>query len=175
MMQIRHAFIAALAALLAGCGASSVQEVRDWMEAEKKQTPVKVKPLSPPKQYTPFPYVAQDEPDPFNASKLLVELERGQSSDVGAPDLKRQREPLESYPLDTMRMVGTIRKPGVHYALIQIDKAIHQVKAGSYIGQNFGRVVAIKDTAIDISETVQDAAGDWVERQTRLELQENKQ
>ena len=52
--------------------------------------------------------------------------------------------------------------------------AVYQVKAGHYIGQNYGRVTAIHDNAVELTETVQDAAGEWVERKSRLELQENK-
>ncbi|HEY5801039.1 MAG TPA: pilus assembly protein PilP [Burkholderiaceae bacterium] len=165
-----------LLALLAGCTASGVEEVKQWMETTKKETPVRVKPLSPPKVFTPFPYAVHTELDPYDVNKLLAELARAQAANANglAPDTTRRKELLENFPLDTMKMVGVIQKDGVRTALIQMEKAVYQVKAGNYIGQNYGRIVAIGDKAVDIKETVQDAAGDWVERQTRLELQENQ-
>ena len=73
--------------------------------------------------------------------------------------------------LDTLKMVGLIEKNGLKLALIQSDKKVYQAKLGGYIGQNFGLIVKISESEIQIKETVQDAAGDWVEREAKLELQ----
>ena len=51
---------------------------------------------------------------------------------------------------------------------------IFQVKVGSYLGQHFGRITKISETEVALKELVQDAAGDWVERDTSLALQEAK-
>jgi type IV pilus assembly protein PilP len=88
--------------------------------------------------------------------------------------MERRRELLESYPLDTLKMVGTLQKTGLSYALLQADKAIVQAKVGNYIGQNFGMITKVSETEIEIREIVQDASGEWVERKAKLELQENK-
>jgi type IV pilus assembly protein PilP len=163
------------AVLLAGCSGSSVQEVRDWMASVKRETPVKIAPLSEPKKFIPFSYGASSEPDPFNASKLLLELAKAANNGGAlAPDTRRRKEMLEAYPLDTLKMVGTMEKSGLRVALIQMDKAVFQVRTGSYLGQNFGRVTAISEHAVSIREVVQDPAGEWVERKAKLELQESK-
>jgi type IV pilus assembly protein PilP len=88
--------------------------------------------------------------------------------------MTRRREPLESYPLDSVIMVGTLKKPGATYAILQVDKAVFQAKAGNYVGQDFGQITAVTDTEVNITERVQDASDEWVERKTTLELQETK-
>ena len=81
---------------------------------------------------------------------------------------------ITAYPLDTLKMVGTLERPGLSYALLQVDKAVFQVKVGNYIGQNFGMITSITETDVNVKEIVQDASGDWVERKAKLELQETK-
>lgn len=168
--------VLACALLLSGCGDSDVREVRDWMAQVQKDTKPSVKPLSPPKEFVPFAYNARDAVDPFSAQKLLVELAKAAetSNNPNRPDMNRPKELLESYPLDTMKMVGSLQKSGIVYALLQIDKNVYQVKSGMRLGQNFGLVTRVTENAIDIREVVQDAGGDWVERMARLELQESK-
>ena len=88
--------------------------------------------------------------------------------------MERRREPLEAFPLDALKMVGTLRKTGLGYALIQVDKTVYQAKVGNYIGQNFGMITRVSDTAVELKEIVQDASGEWTERKAQLELQESK-
>lgn len=164
--------------LLAGCGDSDVQEVRTWMKQVDAQTQVRVPPLAEPKVFVPFAYARKDDIDPFNPNKLLAELAKqagtGGSSGI-KPDMDRRKELLESYPLDTIKMVGTIEKKGVVHAVLQVDRAVHQVVVGQHLGENYGRITGISDNTVTIKEIVQDATGDWVERQSRLELQESKE
>jgi type IV pilus assembly protein PilP len=171
-MKNAGAFVAA-ALLLAGCGDSDVKEVRDWMDQVKQETRPAVKPLSEPKDFIPYAYGAKEAVDPFSQDKLLSQLVKAAETapDPNKPDMQRPRELLEGYPLDTMHMVGTMQKAGVSYALVQIDRAVYQVRAGQHIGQNFGIVTRVGDAAINIREVVQDAAGEWVERLAKLELQ----
>lgn len=69
-------------------------------------------------------------------------------------------------------MVGSITKQGARYALLRVDNLLYQVKAGDYLGQNFGRVTGVDETEIKLREIVQDAAGEWIERPATLQLQE---
>jgi len=164
--------------VLAGCGDSDVQEVRTWMKQVDAQTRVKVPPLAEPKVFIPFAYVNKEEPDPFNPNKLLAELAKQAAQGGGSglhPDTQRRKELLESYPLDTIQMVGTIEKKGVMYAVLQVDRAVHQVVKGQHLGQNFGVVTSIDENSVNLKEIVQDATGDWVERLSKLELQESKE
>ena len=165
--------MALASALLAGCGDSDVREVRDWMEQVKHDTHPTVKPLPEPKDFLPYAYGAKDTVDPFDPNKLLGELARAAatSDNPNQPDLQRPRELLETFPLDAMQMVGTMEKGGTRYALLQVDRSLYHVKTGQRIGQNFGVVTHVGEDAVDIREVVQDAAGEWTGRMTKLELQ----
>lgn len=166
----------ALTSMLAGCGDDGVSEVRQWMTTTRQQTRVVVPKLSAPKKFTPFIYQSTDEIDPFSPAKLSSALAKLQAHASGGlkPDLQRRREPLESYPLDALRMVGTLEKAGLTYALLQSDKMVFRAKVGSYIGQNFGMITHVTESAVDLKEIVQDASGEWIERPAKLELQETK-
>ena len=165
----------ACAVLLAACGDSDVQQVRNWMKEVEAQSKPTVKPLPEPKTFVPFAYAAGDVLDPFNASKLLTELAKSRAGGAQAPDQNRRKEFLESFPLDAMTMVGTMEKGNVMSGLVQIDRTVYQVRKGQYVGQNYGLITAVSEDAITVREIVQDAAGDWVERMSKLELQERKE
>jgi type IV pilus assembly protein PilP len=159
---------------LTGCGDGGVQEVKQWMEEVRSQTPMSVQKLPEPKTFTPFTYSGKNEPDPYSPAKLsaaLAKLQANSSSSI-KPDLNRRKDTLESYPLDTIKMVGTLEKPGLSYALLQVEKVVFQAKVGNYVGQNFGMITRITDTEVELKEIVRDAAGDWTERKAKLELQE---
>lgn len=166
----------ALGLLLAGCGSSGESEVKEWMAQTKRETRVYVPKLAEPKTFAPFTYGRRDSIDPFNPAKLEVALAkmRAKSSSGIKPDMDRPREALEQHPLDTIKMVGTLKKPGLSYAILQVDRLVYQAKVGNYLGQNFGMITGITEEGIDIKEIVQDASGEWAERKARLELQESK-
>ena len=170
--------VISLPLVLSACGSSSEQEVQQWMDQVKQETRPSIPKLKEPKDFNPFSYDKKDEIDPFNAMKLqsaLAKMNPGNAHGI-KPDLDRRREALESVPLDVVRMVGTITEGGVHYALIEVDhKGVSHVKAGNYIGQNYGLITKINDDSIEIKEIYLDAGGDWAERVQKLELQEAKQ
>ncbi|VZQ78730.1 Uncharacterised protein [Escherichia coli] len=91
-----------------------------------------------------------------------------------APEMARRKEPLEAFPLDAMSMVGSLNKSGMPTALLKVDNLIYQVRVGNYLGQNYGKITRITETAIQLREIVQDATGDWIERPATLDLQEGK-
>ncbi|WP_377160101.1 pilus assembly protein PilP [Roseateles sp. UC29_93] len=165
--------LALTGALLTGC-TSSTDELQQWMEEQRQQTRPTVKPLTPPKTFQPQPYEAQAMVDPFSTQKLTVALRREatQPSSLLAAEMKRRREPLEAFPLDSMTMVGSVSRDGRPYALLRVDNLLYQARVGDYMGQNFGRITKISETEITLREVVQDAAGEWIERTSTLQLQE---
>jgi type IV pilus assembly protein PilP len=146
------------------------------MENERLQTKAVIPKISEPKKFTPFVYNAKAEVDPYSPAKLSVALAKLQANSASKikPDLDRRKEPLEAFPLDAITMVGTLQKPGLSYALLQVDRTVYQAKVGSYIGQNFGMVTRITDSEVELKEIVRDASDEWVEREAKLELQEMK-
>ena len=177
-MNLRQCMVLLVSAtLLVGCSEGDEAEVNSWMADVKKNTRVSVAPLAEPKTFIPFAYGAAEQTNPFDPNKLLAELARAAASNSNPlrPNQDRRREFLESFPVDAMKMVGTMNKGGVSYGLIQIDRNVYQVKAGQRLGQNFGQVSGVADAAISLKEVVQDAGGEWVERMSKLELQESKE
>lgn len=158
---------------LAGCG-SDIDELRQWMEQERKEAKPTVTPLLPPKKFLPQPYESGTGVDPFSTQKLSVAIkqEAAQPNSLLTAEINRRKEPLEAYPLDNMSMVGSLTREGRRYALLRVDSLLYQVKAGDYLGQNFGRITKISETEITLREVVQDAAGEWIERTSTLQLQE---
>jgi type IV pilus assembly protein PilP len=159
--------------VLAGCS-GDLDEVRQWMEQERKDAKPTVTPLLPPKKFLPQPYEAGTGVDPFSTQKLSVAVrqEAAQPNSLLTAEINRRKEPLEAYPLDTMSMVGSLTREGRRYALLRVDNLLYQVRAGDYLGQNFGRITKISETEITLREVVQDAAGEWIERTSTLQLQE---
>jgi len=174
-MMRRALFLLPLMLALAGCGDSDEQEVRQWMKEVDARTQPTVPPLQAPKTFVPFAYVPTEQTDPFNPNKLLAELAKARPGGGLQPDTNRRKEFLESFPLDTMKMVGTMEKDKKMYGLLQIDRTVYQVRPGQHAGQNFGLITSVGEEAITIKEIVQDAAGDWVERMSKLELQDSKE
>jgi len=158
-------------AALVGCGAE-LDELQQWMEQQKREVKPNVPPLQPPKKFDPQPYAAADGVEPFSTQKLAVALKRDERapSSLLAGELKRRKEPLEAYPLDSMNMVGSVNKQGRPFALLRVDGLLYQVKVGDYMGQNYGRVLRISDADLVLREVVQDAAGEWIERNSTLQL-----
>jgi type IV pilus assembly protein PilP len=161
---------------LSACGDNGVGDLKVWMDQVKKETQVRVKPVAEPKLFVPVSYAHGNLIDPFDASKLMVVFARIKAANDNGlkPDFERPKEALEGYPLEAMRMVGTFDNRKAFQALIQVGKAVFPAVLGGYIGQNFGKIVSITDSKIDIVETVQDATGEWTERKASLELQEAK-
>ncbi|MFZ2298206.1 MAG: pilus assembly protein PilP, partial [Aquabacterium sp.] len=119
-------------------------------------------------------YAGMDSEEPFSQSKLSGALknEATQPNSAVSAELNRRKEPLEAFPLDAMSMVGSVNRKGAPYALLKVDDLLYQVKVGDYLGQNYGRILQITETEITLREIVQDAAGEWIERPTTLQLQE---
>jgi type IV pilus assembly protein PilP len=166
--------LAFTAVLLAGCSGEQ-EELTQWMEQQRREVKPNVTPLTPPKKFTPQPYTQISGVEPFSSQKLTVALkqEARQPNSLLAAEINRRKEPLEAYPLDSMRMVGSVTRNGRPYALLRVDNLLYQVKSGDYIGQNYGKITSISETEVGLREIVQDAAGEWIERASALQLQES--
>jgi type IV pilus assembly protein PilP len=165
--------VTVLAALsLAACGGDDYQDIRQWMTEASKDLRGTVPSLPEIRAFPIISYNATDMVEPFAPAKIAPEKRQGGGL---TPDFDRPKEHLESFPLETLRMVGAIRKEAVMYALIQASGMVYQVRPGNYVGQNFGMVTSVSDTEVKITELVQDPSGqttEWVERPASLLLQD---
>ena len=161
----------ALAVLVGGCS-SEIDELKAFVRDSEKGLPRRIEPLPAVKPFEPFTYEGFDLPDPFKPRKI----EPAKGGSKLSPDLARRREPLESFPLESLTMVGTLERNKAVFALVRTpEKDIYQVRAGNYLGQDYGVIVGISDTDIKLRELVQDGAGDWTERTSSLQLQQPDQ
>jgi len=166
-----------LVLLMGGCGSADQGDLQTWMAEQRAQTRPKITPIAEPKQFKPESYSQAGSFEPFSKEKLTQALKRdgGQSTvnaSLVAPELARRKEALESFPLDTMSMVGSLVKAGKPVALVKVDNLLYQVRQGNYLGQSYGKVVKVSETEVSLREIVQDAAGEWIERPAALQLQE---
>ncbi len=156
-------------AVLASCS-SEIEELKSFVRDSEKGLPRRIDPLPPVKPFEPFTYEGFDLPDPFKPRKLAPPKEGGGGG--LAPDLNRRKEPLEAFPLEQLKMVGTLSQGKDTYAIVRADKTLYRVKKGNYMGQNFGLITDVTESEIKLKEIVQDSAGDWAERQSILPLLE---
>jgi type IV pilus assembly protein PilP len=161
---------------LAACTDAGQEELGQWMRDERNAVKPKVEPVPEPKKFIPQAYTGEGAISPFSSEKLVTALQADKGTVVNAaliaPELKRRKEPLELLPLDTVKMVGVLDKNGQKVALVRAESLLYQVRAGQYIGQNYGRIVRITEVEVILREIVQDPSGEWVERQAALQLQE---
>jgi type IV pilus assembly protein PilP len=172
---MKYILLTAVTFLLFGCEQREFGDIKQWMEDNTKTLHGKVEPLPEVKPYEPVIYNAFDLVDPFNKAKLEVSKKAG-GGGILAPNLNRPKESLEAYDLEKLKMVGTLEKDKTINALIRSpDGNLYRVKLGSYMGQNFGMVVAITEKDVTLKEIVEDSGGDWVERTSVLSLDETEQ
>jgi type IV pilus assembly protein PilP len=167
----------AVVALLAACGSGEQEELQAWMQEQRAEIKPRIQPISEPKKFTPQAYTEASAMEPFSNQKLTQALRRDSAQPAAstaliAPELARRKEPLESFPLDAMSMVGYLVKEGQPVALVRVDNLLYQVRVGNYLGQNYGKITKVGEAEVTLREIVQDAAGEWIERTATLQLQE---
>jgi len=167
---MNRALILACAAFLAGCSGGEQGDIQAWMDQQTKGMRGAVRALPEIKPFPVVAYAGSRVDDPFNKGRMEVEK---RANTALRPNLDRRKEPLEAYPLESLRMVGVLSQGSNTHALVLADKSLHQVKLGNYMGQNFGVVTAIGDGELMLKEIVEDVQGDWVERISTLTLQES--
>jgi type IV pilus assembly protein PilP len=158
--------------VLVACSGDDHGDLRQWMLEVSKDIKASVPALPEVTPYVSVPYDAGSFIDPFKPAKIYPDQKPG-GGGGNRPDFDRPREPLESYPLESLRYVGVLVKNKAWYAIVQVDGSLFQVRVGNYMGQNFGVITKISDAEVSLRELVQDSAGDWAERSSTLLLQES--
>ncbi len=164
--------LAVAALLVTGCGRDEFSDLRQFVKESGEGLRGRVEPIPEVKQFEPFAYNAFDLSDPFKPRTTVVDSRKPGGGPQ--PDLNRRKEALEAFPLESLQMVGTLEQKRVNYALIKTpDKNLYRVKVGNYVGQNFGVISAVSDSAVTLKEVIQDpSSGSWTERTSSLQLLE---
>ncbi len=162
------------ATLLPGCGGEQFGDLKRELAEATKDFRGRVDPLPQVTSYEPVKYDVEGMLDPFRPERIIVAQAGRSGGPVSklAPDMNRPREPLEAFPLESLRMVGTIKQERQTFGLVRAGPNLFRVRKGDYMGQNFGVITAIDEGQINLKEIVQDGAGEWVERTSSLQLQE---
>jgi type IV pilus assembly protein PilP len=166
---VRVVMLAAAAAFLAGC-MGGMSDLQEWVAAEKRKPGPPLEPLPVLKTFETFEYRDQELRDPFGPS--LEEKRQAEASSGTRPD-QHPKEPLEQFPLDSLKMVGTIGTGTSMEGLLKdTDGVVHRVHLHNYLGQNNGKITAISEDHIDLVELVPNGSGGWMERQATVALGE---
>ncbi|MEM7303916.1 MAG: pilus assembly protein PilP [Pseudomonadota bacterium] len=165
-----------LVLLLISACTDSTSDLQIWAQEVKSKPQKGVEPLPEVIPYKAFAYNATGKRDPFDSSifrpKIGINPQNSSNSGI-SPDRNRVPEYLESFPLDTLRMVGTIAQEENTWALIQTpDKTIQRVLSGNYLGQNNGKIVSVNSDEVTLVEIVPDGFGGWEERDATIALTE---
>jgi type IV pilus assembly protein PilP len=158
-----------LAALAVGalCACSNdMDELQRQIDQTRKLPGGEVESLPEIKPYESFAYDASSVRSPFVPGAPAAAANAGLR-----PDQRRNREFLEQFSLDTLKMVGTLDLAGRNYGLVQTqDGLVHRVLAGNYIGQNDGHILSVTNSKINLLEIVPDGVGGYIERPAALGL-----
>jgi type IV pilus assembly protein PilP len=172
LISVKLLLVVMIVSFLSACsgGKSDLEQYVDEVKARK---PGRIEPLPEIKPIETFTYIAGDRRNPFRP-----EAPRGEEKQevVGSgilPDVNRRKEELEAFPLDSIRMVGTLEQSETKWGLVKTKEGIiFRVKAGNYMGQNHGQITQVSEDKIELTEIVSDPRGGYMERQATVALSE---
>lgn len=168
-MKKTHIFVLFGALALTGCGIHEAGVKSDLHDMVKDLKP-KIAELPAPIVYEPYLYTQGDMIDPFAPSKISMKLLPHSDN---TPDMDRQKEPLEAFPIESIKMVGSVKISDGFEAILNADGYMYRVRAGNYVGLNYGKVENVSETDLVLKEMYQESNGDWNVRQTYLTMQNN--
>ncbi len=160
---------------VAGCSSNSDHEdLKDYVVSVKNRPSGAVEPLPPLRTYDAYVYNVTARRSPFDPPVVVREVVQGSDPNV-RPDTRREKEYLESFRIDALRMVGTVELGGVFWALIRdANGGINRVRVGNFLGRDHGQIVAISPIQVDLVEIVSDGLGGWLQRPRTLKLSEKE-
>lgn len=174
----RMAMMVLAGLLIAGCSDDRLSDLRSYVESVKAKPGGRVEPIPEVKPFESFTYHAGGRKSPFEPWGASAGIAKASGISGGGvhPDANRRREALEAFPLDTLRMVGTLTQKDGAWAIIRApDGLVYRITRNNYLGQNYGRITKISEEKVELVEIVPDGLGGWQERQASLVLAEKSQ
>lgn len=163
------AVLAASTLLTMACS-SATDDLEARVSEVKSRKTTAIEPIPQIKQFEAFTYSAASRRDPFTAMEARRN-NRGFDNSGIKPDMNRNKEPLEEFPLDALRMLGIIEAGGKTFAMIKApDGVVHRVTVKDHMGQNFGQITAINESEVNLMEIIPDGFGGWMQRPAVLAL-----
>lgn len=174
---MKRILLVALCGALGACSGEGHDDLKQWMAENTKDLRGNVPKLPEVLPYQPVPYDVEAMLDPFKPGKIEPESKSRQGAGKGGafqPDFdarELRNSLLEKYPLESLKMIGSLNINRRPMAVIQVEDKVMQVKVGDYIGLDFGMVTQVSESEVELRELIQDSAGDWSERKSTLYLQ----
>ncbi|MDH5191011.1 MAG: pilus assembly protein PilP [Gammaproteobacteria bacterium] len=178
LISLRVLTITFVAITLVACGSDNLGDLRDYVADVKSRKKARIQPLPELKPHETFFYEASNRRDPFEEAltaqpETLAKTTSNGNAKGLRPDANRRKEALEEFPLDTLRMVGSLEQKSSMWAIIKAsDGTVHRVKTGNYVGQNHGKITQVREDEIKLLEIAPDGLGGWIERDASLALSE---
>ncbi len=166
---------ATLTLLLAGCSGGGMEDLEAYVAEVKSRPGGRVEPIPEIRPFETFIYQAAGRRSPFEPwRRATVSIAELAGDEAGPrPDLSRRKEPLEAFPLEKLKMVGTLAQGGERWALVRApDGLVYRVSVGNHLGQHHGRITHISEERIELVELVPDGVGGWRQRKAKLQLAE---
>ncbi|RMD79293.1 MAG: pilus assembly protein PilP [Gammaproteobacteria bacterium] len=169
------ALLAAAALALGGCGGDGMADLKAYVQQVKARPGGRVEPIPEVRPFETFVYRAEGRRSPFEpwrrATVSIAQL--GGGGGGPRPDPNRRKEPLEAFPLDKLKMVGTLAQGRQRWALVRApDGLVYRVGVGNHLGQHHGRITRVSEDRIELVELIPDGVGGWRQRKAQLELAE---
>lgn len=174
----RVAFLLLAIAALSACAQREMTDLEQYVAQVKAQKKARIDPLPAIRTFKPYNYSADSYPDPFappQEEEVVTEGEapKKKASNGIQPDFTRPREELERFPLDALRMVGTVEQDEAIYGIVRTPEGVvHRVRPGNFLGKNHGKIIAINEQEIVLDEIVPDGLDGYQKRDASLALRQ---
>ena len=170
---------------IAGCVSGDMSDLEKQVSKIMSKPGGRLEPLPEIKPYEAYVYESgkSGARNPFKRfyvveQSLAIEESEGPVDDGLSEEMRneiqnRNREELEGFELDSIKMVGTLQNEDNHWGIV-LDPGgiVHRVKTGNYIGLNIGKITSIEEEQIEVREIIKDNSGRYGERKALLPLTE---
>jgi type IV pilus assembly protein PilP len=170
-MKVVHVVLLCSMTSLTGCF-DDTSDIQQFMTDVQANTTARIAPLPPAKDFEHLPYTSSTLRSPFGLP-TPDDYSRQPVSQPGCiqPDTKREKQPLELYAIDNLKMRGTLGHADQLWALIEAsDQSLHRIGINDRVGLFHGKVIAVYPDSIEITEFIPDGSGCTVQRKNKLQL-----
>lgn len=168
--------------VLGGCASTDISDLDQYVQEILARPGGRIEPLPEIKPYEAYAYQAAEEDardpfvlfyEPIEETALIEEKDSGLTKEMENEIKHRNKEELEQFELDSLRMVGTMDNEDNQWGIIQDPEgAVHRIKVGNYLGRNTGKILNVFEDRIELREIVRNSQGRWEERQAAIALEE---
>lgn len=159
--------------LLSACSSDHVEDLRQYVNDIKARNKGRIDPMPQIAAFVPYPYAEDGRRDPFSPAAAKTIQNSNVNANASQVDSSRAREPLETFPLDALKMVGTLQRDGERWVIIKAsDGNVYWAKRGNYLGQSNGRITTVNENKVELIEIISDGIGGWQENPVSLVMAE---